>query len=197
MHPAHPSLSDFASALQVSARLLPTVHLELKDLCHYGRTAGLSGNSTRCWRHIVLSLSRAAILLCMILRQFWTVSFLRQDGRSLGEQDVWLTAEFAAPGADRDICNCSLSCHPPAFLLRQDGKSLGEQDALLAAEFAAADADRDGRVTFDEFASYLPTVSTNKARQQLRAALGVEVESEWLHRHKCYELQIAVVIQFD
>lgn len=44
--------------------------------------------------------------------------------------------------------------------------------------FAAADADRDGRVSFDEFAAFLPTVSTNKARQQLRATLGVEVESE-------------------
>lgn len=60
----------------------------------------------------------------------------------------------------------------------QENKTLTEQDALLAQHFAAADADRDGRVTFDEFAAYLPAVSTNKARSQLRAALGVEVESE-------------------
>jgi hypothetical protein len=60
----------------------------------------------------------------------------------------------------------------------QDGKTLAEQDALLGQHFAAADADRDGRVTFDEFAAYLPAVSGNKARSQLRAALGVEVESE-------------------
>lgn len=59
-----------------------------------------------------------------------------------------------------------------------ENKTLTEQDALLAQHFAAADADRDGRVTFDEFAAYLPAVSTNKARSQLRAALGVEVEKD-------------------
>jgi hypothetical protein len=64
--------------------------------------------------------------------------------------------------------------------VRQDGKGLAEQDALLAQHFAAADADRDGRVTFDEFAAYLPAVSGSKARSQLRAALGVEVESACL-----------------
>jgi len=59
-----------------------------------------------------------------------------------------------------------------------DGKTLGEQDAAMDRWFAAADADRDGRVSFDEFAAFLPTVSTNKARQQLRATLGVEVEKD-------------------
>ena len=97
-------------------------------------------------------------------------------------------------GSDlRPTCACdwltwrsSLNCLPSAVYCmslnprphEQDGKGLAEQDARLAQHFAAADADHDGRVTFDEFAAYLPAVSGSKARSQLRAALGVEVERE-------------------
>ena len=59
----------------------------------------------------------------------------------------------------------------------QDEVKPGEMDAFLAAEFAAADADRDGAIGPAEFAAYYGGLGVCRARQQLRASMGVEAES--------------------
>lgn len=53
----------------------------------------------------------------------------------------------------------------------------GELDGFLAAQFAAADADRDGAVGPADFAAYYGSLGVCRARQQLRATMGVEAES--------------------
>ena len=53
----------------------------------------------------------------------------------------------------------------------------GEMDAFLAAQFAAADADRDGAIGPADFAAYYGGLGVCRARQQLRASMGVEPES--------------------
>ena len=53
----------------------------------------------------------------------------------------------------------------------------GDADAFLAAQFAAADADRDGAIGPDDFAAYYGGLGVCRARQQLRASMGVEAES--------------------
>ena len=50
-------------------------------------------------------------------------------------------------------------------------------DAFLAAQFTAADADRDGAIGPDDFAAYYGGLGVCRARQQLRASMGVEAES--------------------
>ncbi len=53
----------------------------------------------------------------------------------------------------------------------------GEMDAFLAAQFAAADANRDGAIGPADFAAYYGGLGVCRARQQLRASMGVEAES--------------------
>lgn len=59
-----------------------------------------------------------------------------------------------------------------------EGKTAWEQETLMDKWLGAADASCNGCVSYQDFVAFLPTVSTNKARQQLRATLGVEVEKE-------------------
>ena len=62
----------------------------------------------------------------------------------------------------------------------QDGLKAGDMDAFLAAQFAAADSDRDGAIGPDDFATYYGGLGVCRARQQLRASMGVEAESALL-----------------
>ena len=60
----------------------------------------------------------------------------------------------------------------------QDGIKPTDIESFTLQQFATADVDQDGRVDFDEFVNFYQSISTTKARRELRSALGPQAESE-------------------
>ena len=68
--------------------------------------------------------------------------------------------------------------HQSVCRLVQDGVKPTEIEAFTVQQFHAADVDGDERVDYEEFVAYYQSISTTKARRELRSALGPQAESD-------------------
>jgi len=65
----------------------------------------------------------------------------------------------------------------------QDGIKPTEIEGFTGQQFHLADLDGDERVDYEEFVAYYQSISTTKARRELRSALGPQAESDPLSFH--------------
>ena len=92
----------------------------------------------------------------------------------------WLVAGTAAA---RRQARATL-VHAPACLgltcccLLQEGLKPTEIEGYTAAQFRLADTEGTGAISYEDFVGYYKLLAISKARQELRAALGPQAESE-------------------